>query len=89
MINDAESAYVSGVLTTIAHQLAVDINFAHNCPSAVYRPALSIDGDQWCALYGTDLQSGVAGFGDSPELAMQDFNREWVKTLATKPEVQS
>ena len=23
------------------------------------------DGDQWCALVGDDLQTGVAGFGDT------------------------
>lgn len=46
-------------------------------PSVLYRPAISIDGNQWCALYGINLQDGVAGFGDSPELAMRDFNKNW------------
>lgn len=46
-------------------------------PSVLYRPALSIDGNQWCALYGEDLQAGVAGFGDTPALAMQDFDKQW------------
>lgn len=50
-------------------------------PSAVYRPALSIEGDQWCALYGEDLQSGVAGFGDSPADAMTDFDNNWFAKL--------
>ena len=31
------------------------------------------DGDKWCALYGEDLQSGIAGFGDTPFLAMADL----------------
>lgn len=26
---------------------------------------LTKDGDQWCALFGEDLQVGVAGFGDT------------------------
>ena len=34
-----------------------------------------LDGDQWCILWGADLQSGVAGFGDSPETAILDFDR--------------
>jgi hypothetical protein len=51
-------------------------------PSAIYRPALSIDGNQWCALYGENLQDGVAGFGDSPALAMDDFDANWTKSLA-------
>jgi len=53
----------------------------HESPSAVYRPALAIDGNQWCALYGLDLQSGVAGFGDSPAAAMWDFDKNWYAKL--------
>lgn len=46
-------------------------------PSVLYRPAISKDGDQWCALYGDNLQDGVAGFGDTPALAMADFDKNW------------
>ncbi len=46
-------------------------------PSAIYRPVLSKDGDQWCALYGEDLQMGCAGFGDTPEKAMAAFDKAW------------
>ena len=48
-------------------------------PSVLYRPTLFVDGNQYCALYGADIQSGVAGFGDSPALAMADFDTEWKK----------
>lgn len=51
----------------------------YQAPSAIYRPAISKDGDQWCALYGDNLQDGVAGFGDTPELAMADFDKNWRK----------
>lgn len=47
-------------------------------PAVVFRPALSIDGDQWCALYGDNLQDGVAGFGDTPAAAMYAFDRAWL-----------
>ena len=50
-------------------------------PSAVFRPRVFIDGDRWCALYGENLQDGVAGFGDSPAKAMWDFDRAWQKDL--------
>lgn len=50
-------------------------------PSVLFRPHLSIDGNQWCALYGDNLQDGVAGFGDSPEAAMRDFDQAWGKKL--------
>lgn len=46
-------------------------------PSAIYRPAISIDGNQWCALYGENLQDGVAGFGDTPDAAMRAFDETW------------
>lgn len=49
--------------------------------SSWLRPRLFIDGDQWCALYGTDLMRGVAGFGKSPYLAYQDFDRAWTARL--------
>ena len=54
-------------------------------PSSVYRPALSIDGNQWCALYGDNLQDGVAGFGKSPADAMWDFDRNWSAPLTPTP----
>ena len=52
-------------------------------PSVLMRPALNIDGNQWCALYGNNLQDGIAGFGDSPAAAMADFDKEW----ATKRQI--
>lgn len=55
-------------------------------PHVLMRPALSIDGNQWCALYGEDLQDGVAGFGDSPADAMRDFDRNWFAKLPSSRE---
>ncbi len=46
-------------------------------PHVLMRPKLSIDGNQWCALYGDNLQDGVAGFGVSPQKAMADFDKNW------------
>lgn len=57
----------------------------YEAPSAIYRPALSIDGDHWCALYGENLQVGVAGFGKSPADAMWDFDKNWTAALAARP----
>lgn len=53
-------------------------------PSVLYRPAVYPDGNKWCALYGTDLQEGVAGFGDTPAEAMADFDQHWLKERITK-----
>lgn len=50
-------------------------------PSVLFRPKVFVDGGSWCALYGDNLQDGVAGFGDSPAKAMWDFDRAWQKDL--------
>lgn len=34
------------------------------------------DGNQWCFLYGENLQEGIAGFGDSIADAAWDFYRQ-------------
>lgn len=65
-------------------QSAIEI-YSHACaintPSNLYRPRLSIDGNQWCALLGDNLQDGVAGFGNSPAAAYSDFDRAWATSL--------
>ena len=55
-------------------------------PSVLFRPTLSIVGDQWCALFGENLQIGVCGFGDSPEAAMRAFDGAWFAKLRQKVE---
>ena len=49
---------------------------------ALLRPRVFMDGDKWCVLYGDDLMNGVAGFGDSPIIAVYDFNKAWRKPIA-------
>jgi len=39
------------------------------------------DGNQWCYLYGDNLQEGIAGFGDSIYDAMIDFYKEFHKPI--------
>lgn len=48
-----------------------------NRPFVILRPRIYPDGDQWCVLYGDDLQEGVAGFGATPDAASRDFDRNW------------
>lgn len=52
-------------------------------PSAIYRPEIKIDGNKWMALYGENIQDGVAGFGDSPSEAMAEFDKAWDSKLHT------
>lgn len=59
--------------------------YMQQAPHVLMRPSISIDGNQWCALYGENLQDGVAGFGDSPALAMHAFDLQWGKSLKPLP----
>lgn len=56
--------------------------YAHRMPSVLYRPTLTVDGNMWCALYGENLQDGVAGFGESPAKAMEAFDNAWLEKLS-------
>ena len=78
---------IMNAVTGEAYLTGAAIREAAGCyslPSAIYRPRLSVDGNQWCALYGDNLQDGVAGFGDSPAGAMTDFDRNWHAKLPAK-----
>lgn len=48
---------------------------------SMLKPLLSRDGNQWCVLYGKDLQVIIAGFGNSPHQAIMNFNSEWYKSI--------
>jgi hypothetical protein len=51
-------------------------------PAATIQLVLQKDGNAWCVLYGPDLQVGIAGFGDTPNDAVADFNARWAKEFA-------
>ena len=46
-------------------------------PSYWLRPALKREGKKWFVLYGENIQDGVAGFGDTPDEAFADFDKQW------------
>lgn len=71
----------------VAHRINSEIyqlGITLSLPHVLMRPNISIDGGQWCALYGENLQDGVAGFGPSPCEAMADFDRAWNTRLKPK-----
>jgi len=55
-------------------------------PSVMFKPSLERDGNLWSALYGSNIQEGVCGFGESPALAMADFDKSWFEELTPKQE---
>jgi len=59
----------------------INVTYEMQRPSVLFKPKLSLDGNMWCALYGDDLQCGVAGFGKSPDEAMRNFDIEWNKNF--------
>lgn len=56
-------------------------------PHVIMRPRIFPDGNMWCALYGADLQMGVAGFGKSPAEACEAFDVAWATAMPQKPAV--
>lgn len=44
---------------------------------SILKPTLKKDGNQWCVLYGDNLQEGICGFGNTPYLAIIDFNKSF------------
>lgn len=73
----AAQAFDTGNLVPIAQEAIGILTHAYDRPSAVYRPKMMIDGDKYYVLYGDDLMSGCAGFGDTPDAAMADFDKNW------------
>jgi len=50
-------------------------------PHAIYKPKLYKDGNEWCALLGDNIQEGVCGFGKSPKLAFEEFDKNFIKEI--------
>jgi len=50
-------------------------------PSTVHKPRLYQDGDQWCALLGDDIMSGLSGFGDTPAAAFAAFDKAFTTPI--------
>jgi hypothetical protein len=48
---------------------------------ALLKPRIFMDGNQYCVLFGESLMEGIAGFGDTPVLAVFDFNKAWHRPL--------
>ena len=48
---------------------------------SMLKPVLKKDGNQWCVIYGENLQEGLVGFGNSPHEAILNFNRQWYEPI--------
>lgn len=84
MMNDSDSRMLLSQLSHEAglrHQEALNriVNEAEFSLFAQLKPSVFQDGNQWCVLYGQNLQDGIVGFGDTPYRAMLDWNAAWHK----------
>ena len=88
MLNDQDSNMAANAICHSALMVQASLQqatYEQMRPAVVFKPKLSRDGNKWCALFGDDLQSGVAGFGDSPALAMWDFDVQWDTKIEGRP----
>jgi len=60
------------------------VAFEMKRPFMLLKPSMTKDGDKWCALYGTDIQTGVCGFGATPHDASIDFDLNWLNCRIVK-----
>jgi hypothetical protein len=62
-----------------------DVELTRPCVLFQFSLKISLDGNQYCVLYGEDLMSGVAGFGSTMEEAHRDFDLNWLTQKAPTP----
>lgn len=79
----ARQAFDISFLISHAQQEIYAVSHAMQAPHVLMRPAIYPDGNMWCALYGENLQDGVCGFGEMPEAACADFDKNWHKQRLT------
>ena len=65
-----------------AYYIAEDAERERTRPFYLLRPKVFPDGDQWCVLYGENIQEGVCAFGDTPAKAATQFDVEWLNGKA-------
>ena len=51
-------------------------------PSVLFRLEPFVDGNMYCVLLGENLQEGVAGFGETVDAAMRDFDVNYYRMKA-------
>ena len=79
-----EAIVMVGNAACAAFDKQLDVERERLRPFMLLRPAMFPDGNKWCALYGSNLQEGVAGFGDTPAQAATQFDIEWLNCRAVK-----
>ena len=71
-----------GYLVPHAQQEIYRVSAEMTRPSVLFRPDVTIDGNKYSVLYGSNIMEGCAGFGDTLGEAMSDFDKNWQRPLA-------
>lgn len=77
-MKDAEDKIITeatGAIFEIKHSILSSLEYLEQL-AAIKTVGLTPykDGDQWCVLWGANIQEGVCGFGKTPIDAIIDFN---------------
>lgn len=73
----AHESFDIGHAKAMLQEQIASVGYEMMRPSVLFRPTINLDGNCYCALYGEDLMSGCAGFGETMAEAMTDFDRNW------------
>lgn len=79
-MNSEDSNMAASAICHAADMIKIawqEAGWEYQRPCVVFKPTLSKDGNMWCALFGDNLQEGVAGFGETPQAAMWAFDQAW------------
>jgi hypothetical protein len=79
MIPETDAGHLRQAALNIYQASVYDLQVAEfrGRPSIMLGLIPHLDGNQWCALLGKNLQEGIAGFGDTPDNAMFAFDDAW------------
>jgi hypothetical protein len=80
MMTSEDSNMAANAICFAADGIKQEYFFTLSCyqrPSSIFKPSVYPDGNMWCALYGEDLQMGIAGFGETPAKAIEAFDHNW------------
>jgi len=69
------------------HSFQIPTNHIFRSNLGLY-PKVTQDGNQFCILFGNDIQTGVCGFGPTIKQAINEWNEEWSNTqMNNSPDV--
>ena len=78
-------SHEAGIMKNSFVEMCYSIEYETRRPSVLFKPRLFLDGNMWCALLGENLQIGVSAFGESPDEAMQKFDKAWITNFKIVP----